>query len=558
MRFKLFTIPMILLILLFVAVIHSTARAQERNGNSNAASVSGRVTIEGKPAPGVAIVLLEHKGGPGPTRLAVTTDSEGRFNFEGVAPGTYSITPHAYAFVLTNNNPSIRNSKSFVVGAGESIDVASLDLVRGCVVTGRVVDEDGRPVVGGYISLQRPRRERDTHTEYVQPFAPGNFDTDDRGVYRLFGVPPGRYLLRVRMFTGSRMDNTAYSVFYPDTNDESKAQVIELSSGEEKTEINITTVPPAKTYAASGRLIEAATGKPVQGMYILCNPLDGSQEKMEMVPSDPEVRKTKSDGGFRISGLRPGQYRVAIGPANDQEMEWYCDDLTIDVTDQDSEGIELKAYRGLSISGAVTVEGETDSRIARTSDGSSVWASARNSEGLSGRSASARIDANGKFRLSGLRAGEFALGAWVNGSPTKRLSIKRVEVAGQPVRDFVELKEGQSISDARIVMVYGDGLVRGQVKFQNGEPPKGACFVVQTNSNGECSQCQSYFQAQASLGGQYTLEGLPPGEYELTLVGQSCDVGVQFQIPPVKQTIRVANGVETRADFVVDLNKKDQ
>src|SRR5215470_6937640 len=105
MRFKLFTIPMILLILLFVAVIHSTARAQERNGNSKAASVSGRVTIEGKPAPGVAIVLLKHNAGPGPTRLAATTASEGRFNFAGVAPGTYSITPHAYAFVLNNNNP---------------------------------------------------------------------------------------------------------------------------------------------------------------------------------------------------------------------------------------------------------------------------------------------------------------------------------------------------------------------------------------------------------------------------------------------------------------------
>src|SRR5262249_21200573 len=108
------------------------------------------------------------------------------------------------------------------------------------------------------------------------------------------------------------------------------------------------------------------------------------------------------------------------------------------------------------------------------------------------------------------------------------------------------------------VMVYGDGVVRGQVKFQNGQPPKGACFFVQTNGHGECSNCQTYYHAQASPGGQYMLEGLLPGEYELTLSGHPCSPSDQFQIPPYKQTIRVASGVETRADFVVDLNKKDR
>jgi hypothetical protein len=136
--------------------------------------------------------------------------------------------------------------------------------------------------------------------------------------------------------------------------------------------------------------------------------------------------------------------------------------------------------------------------------------------------------------------------------------MHRVEVAGQPVRDTIELKEGQSISDARIVMVYGDGVVRGQVKFQNGELPKGACFFVSTIRNGECSNCQAHYHAQVSPGGQYMLEGLLPGEYELSLNGHPCSPSDQFQMSLFKQTIRVANGVETRADFVVDLNKKDQ
>jgi len=133
-----------------------------------------------------------------------------------------------------------------------------------------------------------------------------------------------------------------------------------------------------------------------------------------------------------------------------------------------------------------------------------------------------------------------------------------VEVAGQPVSDTIDLKEGQSIPDARIVMVYGDGVVRGQVKFQNGGPPENACFFVHTSRRGACLNCFRDFQARVSAGGQYTLEGLPPGDYELTLSAYSCGAGGHPLIAPVKQAIRVANGVEARADFVVDLNKKDQ
>jgi len=558
MRLNLFTIPIIPLLILFVPGFHASARAQQRNNDSSLSSVSGLVTIEGKPASGVAVALIWTQGGPERKRLAVTTDSEGRFSFVGVPPGSYSITPHAYAFVLANNNPPSQKSKYFVVGVGETIDIASLELVRGCVVTGRVVDEDGRPVIGGYVSLQMARRDGERHTEYVEPAVPTNYETDDRGVYRLFGIPPGRYLLRVRQVTGARADNTTYSVFYPDSLDESKAQVIELSSGEEKTGINITAVPPAKTYAASGRLIDAVSGKPVQGVSVWLWPLDGNEEKMEMVPRGHEVMNTKSDGSFRVSGLRPGQYRVSIGSGNDQGIDWYCDESIVDVIDEDVGGIELKAHRGGSISGVVIVEGPNDSQIARTNYGSSIWASSRGSDGLSGVHAYSRADANGRFRLSGLRAGEFTLNVRVYVSNSKRPSIQKVEVAGQPVRDTIELKEGQSISDARIVMVYGDGAARGQVKFQNGEAPKGACFAVFTTHKGECSFCQADYHAQVSQGGQYALEGLLPGEYELTLSGHPCSPSDQFQMPLQKQTIRVANGIETRADFVVDLNKKDK
>jgi hypothetical protein len=206
----------------------------------------------------------------------------------------------------------------------------------------------------------------------------------------------------------------------------------------------------------------------------------------------------------------------------------------------------------------VTVEGMTDPRLLRSLAGVYVRSDSQIPDHPSGAVADSNIDQNGGFRLSGLRPGEFQLGVSGNGNPKKRLLMQRVEVAGQSVRGDIELKEGQNISGARIVMVYGDGVVRGQLKFQNGEAPKNVCFFVVTDRKGECSSCSSGFFAPVSAGGQYTLEGLPPGQYELTLHARQCPTGEQPPIPPMTQTIRVANGVETRADFTIDLNKKDQ
>lgn len=107
-------------------------------------------------------------------------------------------------------------------------------------------------------------------------------------------------------------------------------------------------------------------------------------------------------------------------------------------------------------------------------------------------------------------------------------------------------------------MIYGDGLVRGRVKFQNGEPPNDVCFSVVTGRRGECFSCQDVYRASVSASREYTLEGLPPGEYKLTLHANTCGAGNRPGIPPVTQTALVGNGVVTRADFVVDLNKRVQ
>jgi hypothetical protein len=558
MRLNFFTSSIILLLLLSVAGFHAPARAQSRDNDSGAASISGRVTIEGKPAPGVAVTVTRTEGAADARKFSDTTDAEGRFNIVGVTPGAYAITPQAYAFVLSNSDSNMRNSKRVIVGAGETVDGLSLDLARGCVVTGRVIDEGGLPVVGGYARLVKPPRDGATYIEDVDPSLHGVGETDDRGVYRIFGVPAGRYLVRVGAFAGSGRDGLNYSVFYPNTRDVSKAEVIELSAGAEKTDINITIVPPEKTYSVSGRLIDAHSGRPVPYVYIGHQPLD-SNVSTNIFPNYSDNRITDEEGGFSVAGLLPGRYRLHTSTISDRDTEWYSDDLIVEVAGADLSGIELKANSGASISGVIVIEGANDRRITATAAGLMVITSSSHiSEDVSGKSISCRVGANGKFRLPGLRAGAFRLSVLPSWNPERPLSMERVEVGGQLVSGAIELSERQSISDARIVMVYGDGVVRGQLKFINGEPPENACFLVSTRRKGACLDCYRDFQARVSVGGQYMLKGLPPGDYELTLYAYFCGAGGHPRIAPMKQAIQVAGRIEARADFVVDLTKKDQ
>src|SRR5262249_39462800 len=207
-----------------------------RHDKSGARSVEGLVIMEGKDASGVGIVLSGYEVGQGWRHFAGATDAEGRFDIGGVAPGSYEIASHAYVFVLANQPSNARNTERIVIGAGETIKDVSIELVRGGVVTGRVIDEDGRPVVGSYVSLQSPPGDRVISARFGSESVSGMGETDDRGVYRLFGVPPGRYLVSVGLIRESHGISGNYWVFRPDTTDQSKAKVVELSAGQEKTE----------------------------------------------------------------------------------------------------------------------------------------------------------------------------------------------------------------------------------------------------------------------------------------------------------------------------------
>src|SRR5919202_1441642 len=99
-------------------------------------------------------------------------------------------------------------------------------------------------------------------------FDPRDHMTDDRGVYRIYGLPAGGY--RVSAGQGGESSGAISfgsrklyrRTFYPDATEEAQAEVIELKSGGEATDIDIKLGGAVKTYKASGVFVEAETGRP--------------------------------------------------------------------------------------------------------------------------------------------------------------------------------------------------------------------------------------------------------------------------------------------------------
>jgi hypothetical protein len=138
---------------------------------------------------------------PEPFRpISQLTDSQGRFIFTGL-PGHMSYGLRASKFGYVDGEFGRRVSESSTRSAGRRITLgdgqwfrdARFEMFRPSAISGRVIDEAGEPLVG-----VRVRAYTEIHVAGARQLAStsGAF-TDDRGAYRMAGLPPGRYTVAV-------------------------------------------------------------------------------------------------------------------------------------------------------------------------------------------------------------------------------------------------------------------------------------------------------------------------------------------------------------------------
>jgi 5-hydroxyisourate hydrolase-like protein (transthyretin family) len=510
-------------------------------------TVSGRVTIKEKPAPGIVVGL--RKGdlvAPFEPFSRAVTDADGVYRITNLAPGTYQISAAAPGYVPADlplrGDPTGR--KDVVVGEDENVEGINFSLVRGGVITGKVTDAEGRPVVQQQVEIY-PAALLDQRTAERPAYPQTTGQTDDRGIYRVFGLPAGRYKVSAGRgeegYGGYSPTQASYrQVFHPDVSDPTKATVVEVTEGSEANNVDITLGRKVQTYSVSGHVINTETGLPIPNTRFGLQRLLG--QRFEFVNSSV---MSNARGDFIVEGLIPGKYGVVIF-ANDQR-ELRAEASTFEVADQDLTDVAIKFARGASISGVVVLESDDKAALAQLRQ-LQMRGFVQNMTGYAS-SASSPIAADGSFRLSGLASGpiNMSLGALTNPYPPKGFSISRIERDGV-VSPRIQVKDGEQLTGVKVFIGYGTATLRGVVNIENGTLPSNTRVFLRLTKPGENT---SYLRPPpVDDRGHFFLDGIPAGVYELTayIVGS-----IRRPPGPIKREVTLTDGAVTDVIFTIDL-----
>jgi protocatechuate 3,4-dioxygenase beta subunit len=522
------------------------------------ASIAGHVTMGGKSAVGVTVVatlrtsFLDNK-----TIAKATTDDDGNYKLTGLPAGQFTIQPLTKSYVAPNGAGYKEPGESVNVTEGETITKIDFALVRGGVITGRITDAEGHPLIGEQVSIV----PKDTSEDPSQNYMLGRTrrQTDDRGIYRIYGLGPGNYTVSVGQASTSGgatsvmgMGGSPYlKTYFPGVEDKARATIIEIKEGSEVKNVDIAVNRAGSGFAVSGRVIDAESGAPITSVYIGHSILDASGQQVGGM--NFTGNQSDANGKFRLEGLRPGRYSIYTFPAGQQRSD-YSEPVTFEVADGDVTGVEIKVRRGATINGVAVIDNNSDPAVTALLQTVAVY-SYIDRKGVGGPSyAVSQIGADGSFHMAGLAPGRARLGIQGFPAPPKGLTLVRTELDGLDQKEGIEVSQGAQIKGVRLVFAYGTGSIRGELKLEGGELPEGMTLNVFVHSaESDSHSFRSFAQVDARL--HFVVDAIPPGTYELVVTGVTPGAKSPPSVEFIKQMVTVTNGTETRLNLMVDVAK---
>jgi hypothetical protein len=545
---------LVLALVLYGVELYSTANSQTKTPKKPlTGSISGRVTVHDKGVGGIVVgVRVSDYSPQPPPSIKATTDPDGNYRITGIPAGSYQVSPMAPAYVATDPMLQRSRGKNLLLSEGEDVEDVDFTLERGGVISGKITDAGGRPVIEERLTVSPVNQNKNKEQRFGPVNAFGT-QTDDRGVYRIYGLAPGQYTLSVgrddsTYYPSAGFGRVAYKrTFYPSATDPAEAKAIEVTEGSEATNIDITLDETLPGFVASGKIVDGETGRPVPSLRlgvhrIVNNDYAGINGSVS----------SNSQGEFRLENIPPGKYSAIIMPLPGSETR--ADPVPFEVVDRDVTGLLVKTLKGLSISGTVAIEGTKDASLPAQLAELRLYAYVRRDGTNAGFAQASPINPDGSFRIGGLSPGiaNFNLSSQEN-RPLVNFAISRIEREGVVLpREELELSAGETqVTGVKVVLRYGTGSVRGEIKFENGPLDDGTRVVVWLR---KLPLTEASFRPYSpDLRGHFLIEGVSAGEYELRV-----QVNISMREPPsARQEITVADGAVTNVGVMtVDLKPK--
>jgi hypothetical protein len=492
------------LLLLFVAILSVGPRAHSQSLAEQGGTVIGLiVNVENaEPISGARVGLSR-------TGRKTVSDGRGGFRFEQVPPGQYVINIEADDFRPVGVLPAI------VVTAGQILQDLKLQMRRTATISGRAFDESGQPLPKAKAEVLVFREERDRLWSLAPVFpaqnSPGveSVETNDRGEFRIAGLDPDEYFLRI---TANREDPKQQKyppTYYPNTPDPGAAAKVLVTSGTEISGIDVRVAPTA--VRVHGRFVLSQEMKPPQDVVLIPrNP------RIAVLPPLDFEKLLEQDNGldtFEITGVAPGSYylyavfgieRVESAPIPGVG----CVRLPVEIGSENVEDLVVPIHPLASIKGRVIVASDGTNKDDLDFAHLSVSGQfAEMTPACRPPFAGVRADEQFEFRdvsegkvfigMSGLLDGWFISAVRLNGENVIASGFSSFAGAD----GFLEIE----VSNA-------GGTISGAILDKDDHPIPAARYLLVPDLS--LRQNWSLIQTGAAYeNGEFKVEGLPPGQY---------------------------------------------
>lgn len=329
---------------LLVAVLAAAAAlAQTSSPGPPPGSISGVVRNAVTRAPLEGVRVYVH-GSP-----VVKTNSQGRFAISGVEAGRQWLSAYDESRAASGN-------LYVLVNPGQEVTGVEVPIKLGGRISGKVIDDNSRPVAGVSVLLLERRFE---FGEMV--YAPRlTVSTDENGGFRLEPVPSERgFLILARtMLNALKPADDAPVVpekrrpvliptYYPDSRYGQDAQTVTLTPDESRERVDIRMASDTP-YCIEGSVV--APGRPTPPSVTIA-------EQQPLVSGSkfaPASVKTTADGRFRACGFHPGDYQLAASSTEGARSQRVYANAEVAVTSRDVHDVKLLARSPGVMSGDVS------------------------------------------------------------------------------------------------------------------------------------------------------------------------------------------------------------
>jgi Carboxypeptidase regulatory-like domain len=506
--------PFIILVGLFlvgtVAAAQLPARDQPLTPRAGTGVIRGRVVRAdtAEPLRRVQVRVDEWDTRDGSGQAATMTDVEGRYELAQLPAGRYQLkaTRGGYVEVAYGQRRPFERGRPLELGDGAVLQNIDFALPPGAVVTGRIVDETGEAVARVSVSLERARYIDSTRRLVAES---GSF-TDDRGEFRIFGVPPGDYVIVARFDAsdlGSR-DRVRYvPTYYPGTPVVSEAQRVTVGGGQEVPGI---TIALARAATATVRGIVRSSGHASSGpfTFVAAREISGPQAY-----GHTATAIAAADGSFAIAGLLPGTYFVEARSPSDSEFG----SREVVVEGADVAGVTLMLSKGATARGRIRFDTGNPPQRLRASQVFVIPTfveplAYHQMADMSGGPPVTRDDWT--FELHGLRGRGFIRAGTMSDWQMKRVRREGVDVTDTPL-DFATDIDGIEIELTQLLTT-----VSGGVLDDRGGMALDATVVVFADDAEKWGPHSRFIEsARPDQQGRFAIRNLPPGRYVAIAVG---------------------------------------